>query len=287
MRAVFHWRVWAHLEAWVEEGYFPSEQSLGKVSLSQETSRAKDPKRCHCPGSRGDSPNNITFPINLYCLCSDSKFTRVTWLFFLLNVCLPSISQCRQSMDIDIYQQDVVPLAYWVACGSAPERRQISCPASLFVRSTSIHPTPTTSLGQPARLLGTKQGMPQRLDAIFCLELSASLSFAPYHVGIFLSVPCGTVGARSSFKLWKALVIFICFLGGKTRGKIETCFAGEAFENLELQIVLYCHFQGWTFWDGWLLGFQKGSLAHSRFWGMVIKSGGHFGAGRSLSDYLV
>lgn len=54
------------------------------------------------------------------------------------------------------------------------------------------------------------------------------------------------------------------FQGGKVRGKIALWFAGEAFENPELQILPYCHFQGCPFREAWLLGFWEGSLAHSR-----------------------
>lgn len=49
--------------------------------------------------------------------------------------------------------------------------------------------------------LGTEQGMPHWLSESFCLELSTSLALALFHIGIFLSVRCGTVGASCSFKL--------------------------------------------------------------------------------------
>lgn len=45
------------------------------------------------------------------------------------------------------------------------------------------------------------------------------------------------------------------------RGNTELCFAGEAFENLEVQIVLYCHFRG-LYLLGWVApGFPERLLS--------------------------
>lgn len=72
------------------------------------------------------------------------------------------------------------------------------------------------------------------------LEYLPILSPALSPLEFFLSVWRGTVVARCSFNPWKALIIFISFLGGKMKDQTQLCLADEAFENSKLQITLCC-----------------------------------------------
>lgn len=66
----------------------------------------------------------------------------------------------------------------------------------------------------------------------------------------------------------------------------SSVFADEAFENLEFQMTLSSHSQGYTFLGGWLLDFGKESLAHSNILTNGCKILDRLGVRRSLRDYL-